>query len=128
MNVLAKLSFAALVGVGLGAGAFHELHAQDALPAYVISEIDVLDENGYANQYIPLANKALATSGQKRLALTGNTLTIAGEPPRSRIALSIFESMDKAKAVYTSQAYLDALKTGEKYAKIRIFAFEGAPL
>ena len=54
-----------LAGFGLGAGALHELHAQDTPPAYVISEIDVLDENGYANEYIPLANKALAGSGQK---------------------------------------------------------------
>jgi uncharacterized protein (DUF1330 family) len=33
--------------------------------------------------------------------------------------------MDKAQAVYTSPAYLEAKNVGEKYAKIRIFAVEG---
>ena len=70
-------------------------------PAYVISEIDVVDEDGYAREYIPLANKAFAASDQKRLASSGNTLTIAGEPPKSRIVLSVFENMEKAQAAYT---------------------------
>jgi uncharacterized protein (DUF1330 family) len=52
-------------------------------------------------------------------------LAIAGDPPKSRIVLSIFNSMDKAQAAYTSPAYVEAQNTGEKYAKIRIFAFEG---
>jgi len=127
MKTLVKLGFAMLAGFALGAGVFHGLHAQDAAPAYVISEIDVLDEHGYANEFLPLAKKALADSGQKRLALTGNTLAIAGDPPKSRIVLSIFSSMDKAQAAYKSPAYVEAENIGEKYAKIRIFAFEATP-
>jgi uncharacterized protein (DUF1330 family) len=126
MKTHVKLGLAMLAGFGLGAGAVHELHAQAALPAYVISEIDVLDEDGYAHQYLPAVNEALAASGQKRLASGGNTLSIAGDPPKSRIVLSVFENMEKAQAAYTSQAFQDAEKTGEKYAKIRIFAVEGA--
>jgi uncharacterized protein (DUF1330 family) len=125
MKTHVKLGLAMLAGLGLGAGAVHELHAQAEPPAYVISEIDVIDENGYANEYIPLANKALAASGQKRLVLGGNTLAIDGEPPKSRIVLSVFENMEKVQAVYTSPAYLEAQKIGEKYAKIRTFAVEG---
>jgi uncharacterized protein (DUF1330 family) len=125
MKTLVKLSLAMLAGFGLGAGAFHGLHAQDAAPAYVITEVDVLDEHGYANEFIPLAKKALADSGQKRLALTGTTVAIAGDPPKSRIVLSVFSSMEKAQAAYTSPAYVEAENIGEKYAKIRIFAFEG---
>src|SRR5260370_36190036 len=65
------------------------------------------------------------TSGQKRLASSGNTLAIAGEPPKSRIVLSIFENMEKAQAGYTSPDYLEAQKIGDKYARLRIFAVEG---
>jgi len=115
-----------LAGLGLGAGAVHELHAQAALPAYVISEIDVVDEGGYAREYVPLANKALATTGQKRLASGADTLVIVGEPLKSRIVLSVFENMEKAQAAYTSPDYLEAQKAGEKYARFRIFAIEGA--
>jgi uncharacterized protein (DUF1330 family) len=126
MKTHVKLGLALLAGFGLGAGAVHELHAQAASPAYVISEVDVIDEDGYAHQFLPAVNEALAASGQKRLAAGGNTLSIAGDPPKSRIVLSVFENMEKAQAAYTSQAFQDAEKIGEKYAKIRIFAVEGA--
>jgi uncharacterized protein (DUF1330 family) len=87
-------------------------------------EVDALNEEGYNREYIPLAKKASANSGQKRLALGGNTLTIAGDPPRQRIAVSVFESMDKAQAAYTSPDFLEAQKAGERYAKLPIFAVE----
>jgi uncharacterized protein (DUF1330 family) len=115
-----------LAGFGLGAGMVHELHAQATPPAYVISEIAVVDETGYANEYVPLANKALIAGGQKRLASSSNTLAIAGEPPKSRIVLSVFENMEKAQAAYSSPAYLEAQKIGERYATFRVFAVEGA--
>jgi uncharacterized protein (DUF1330 family) len=126
MKTRVKLGLAMFTGFGLGAAAVHELHAQAAPPAYVVSEIDVVDEGGYANEYLALANKALAASGQKRLASSSNTLAIAGDPPKSRIVLSVFENMEKAQAAYASPAYLDAQKIGEKYAKFRIFVVEGA--
>ena len=125
MNTNVKLCFAMLAGLGLGAGAVHELHAQATPPAYVISEIEVVDEDGYAREYAPLANKALATAGQKRLASGADTLVIAGEPLKSRIVLSVFENMEKAQAAYASPDYLEAQKTGEKYARFRIIAIEG---
>jgi uncharacterized protein (DUF1330 family) len=126
MKTHVKLGLAMLAGFGLGAGAVHELHAQATPPAYVISEVDVIDEDGYAHQFLPAATAALAASGQKRLASGGNTISIAGDPPKSRIVLSVFENMEKAQAAYTSQAFQDAQKIGEKYAKLRIFAIEGA--
>jgi uncharacterized protein (DUF1330 family) len=125
MKTHVKLGLAMLAGFGLGAGAVHELHAQATPPAYVIAEIDVVDENGYANEYLPLANKALAGSGQKRLASGGNALSIAGDPPKSRIVLSVFENMAKAQAAYSSPAFTDAQKIGERYAKFNIYAIEG---
>jgi uncharacterized protein (DUF1330 family) len=125
MKTYVKLGLAMLTGFGLGAGAVHQLHAQATPPAYVVSETDVVDESGYANEYIPLINKALAGSGQKRLVFGGNTLAIAGDPPKARIVISVLENMDKAQAVYTSAAYQEALNVGEKYAKIRVFAVEG---
>ena len=126
MKTHVKLGLAMLTGFGLGAGAVHELRAQATPPAYVISEIKVVDENGYANEYLPLVNKALAASGQKRLASSTNTLAIAGDPPQPRIELFVFENMEKAQAAYTSPAYLEAKRIGEKYAKFRTFAVEGA--
>lgn len=123
----ARLGMALLTGFGAGAGLTTYLHAQSKPPAYVISEIDVTNPEAYAREYVPLANKALADSGQKRLASGGRTVALAGAPPASRIVVSMFASLEQAQAAYTSPAYLEARKIGDRYGKLRIFAVEGAP-
>jgi uncharacterized protein (DUF1330 family) len=125
MDARFRLGLAVLVGIGVGAVAVEALHAQGKPPAYVISEIDVTNAEGYAKEYVPLANKALAESGQKRLASGGKTVSLAGAPPASRVVLSVFESIEKAQAAYTSPAYLDARKIGDQHGRLRIFAVEG---
>ena len=125
MHTHAKVGLGMLAGFALGAVAVPGLQAQTKPPAYVISEIDVTNADAYAKEFVPLANKALADSGHKRLASGGKTISLAGEPPASRVVLSVFESLDQAQAAYNSQAYLEARKIGDKYGKLRIFAVEG---
>ena len=114
-----------LAGIAVGSAAVQTLHAQAKPPAYVISEIDVTNKDAYAKEFVPLAVKALKESGQKQLAAGGRTAAISGEPPKGRIVLSIFENLEKAQAAYTSPAYVEARKVGDKYAKLRIFVVEG---
>jgi uncharacterized protein (DUF1330 family) len=123
----AQLNFgvAILVGFGLGAVTVDRLHAQAGPPAYVISEITLTDSDAYAKEYVPLANKALAETGQTRLASGGRTVSLSGAPPASRIVLSRFASLEQAQAAYTSPAYLEARKIGDQYGTLRIFAVEG---
>ena len=127
MNARFRQALAMLIGFSVGAVVVEALHAQGKPPAYVISEIEVTNAEGYAKQYVPLATKALAESGQKRLASGGKTVSLSGAPPASRIVLSVFESLEKAQAAYTSPAYLEARKIGDQYGKLRIFAVEGLP-
>ena len=127
MGAYIKIAFGALAGFGLGIAAVQTLHAQAKPPAYVISEIEVTNAEAYTKEYVPLANKALADSGQKRLASGGKTVALAGAPPASRIVLSVFENIEKAQAAYSSPAYLEARKIGDQYGKLRIFAVEGIP-
>jgi uncharacterized protein (DUF1330 family) len=122
-----KVTIAVVAGVAIGGAAVQGLHAQAKPPAYVISEIDVTDKDAYAKEFVPLAVNALKESGQKQLAAGGRTAAISGEPPKSRIVLSVFENIEKAQAAYTSPAYLEARKVGDKYAKLRIFVVEGKP-
>ena len=125
MRAHIETGLAILVGFGLGAGAVGGLRAQAKPPAYVISEIEVTNDDAYANEYVPLANKALADSGQKRLVSGGKTISLSGAPPASRIVVSVFENLEKAQAAYSSPAYSEARKIGDKYGKLRIFAVEG---
>ena len=127
MKSSVKVGLGVLIGFGLGAFVVAELHAQAKPPAYVISQIDVINAEAYTKEYVPLANKALAESGQKRLVSGGRTVSLAGDPPAARIVVSMFESMEKAQAAYTSPAYIEARKIGDKYGKLRIFAVEGIP-
>ena len=120
-----KVGLGMLASFALGAGIVEGLHAQASPPAYVISEIDVTNADAYAKEYVPLANKALADSGQKRLVSGGKTIALSGTPPAARVVVSMFESLEKAKAAYSSPAYLEARKIGDQYGKLRIFAVEG---
>src|SRR5262245_15718514 len=97
------------------------LSAQAKPPAYVIAEIDVMDQDGYMKEYVPAAMKAL---NPKFLSRGSNALSFRGEPPK-RIVLFAFDNMDKAREAFTSSAYNEAWTIGSKYARFRIFAVEG---
>jgi uncharacterized protein (DUF1330 family) len=118
---------AVLAGVAIGAAAVQALHAQAKLPAYVVAEIDVIDLAPYDKEYVPPAAKAIADGGGKYVVRGGETASFFGEPPKPRIAIMVFESMEKAKAAFDSSAYRDAKAIGDKYAKFRVYAVEGLP-
>jgi uncharacterized protein (DUF1330 family) len=123
MKINCTFALTFLAGVALGAAGIQGLHAQAKPPAYVIAEIDVADQDGYAKEYQPAAVKAL---NPKFLSRGGNAISFKGEPPK-RIVLFAFENMDKAKEAFTSSAYNEAWTIGSKYAKFRIYAVEGVP-
>src|SRR6476646_3515342 len=119
MDTKTAVALGILIGLGISGLGSAMLHAQAGAPAYVISEIELTNPDAYAKEYVPLANKALAASGQKRLASGGKTISLAGAAPASRIVLSVFESLEKAQAAYSSPAYKEARKLGDRYGKLR---------
>ena len=119
------VALSAAAGIAIGAAAVQTLHAQAKPPGFVVVEIDVSDPDAYAKEFLPGAGKALADGGIKFLARGGKTETIEGAPPTKRVAISQFDSLEKAKAAYTSPAYNEARKIGNKFAKFRIWAVEG---
>jgi len=112
-------------GVVVGAAAVQALHAQTKPPAYVVAEIDVMNPDPYDKEYVPPAAKAIADGGGKYLVRGGKTVAFYGEPPKSRIAVMIFASLEKAQAAFNSSAFKEAKKVGDKYAKFRVYAVEG---
>lgn len=124
MRTSYRMTLAVLAGIGIGAGTVHTLRAQAKPPAYIVAEIEVTNQEPYLKEYVPLAVKALEASGAKYLARGGKTAVIDGDAPK-RIVIATYESLDKAQAAYSSPAYKEARKVGEKYAKFRIFAIEG---
>ena len=114
-----------VVSFALGVAFAGSIKAESHAAAYVISEIEVTNAEAYAKEYVPIATKALAQSGQKRLVSGGKTVSLSGPPPAGRIVVSKFDSLEQAKAAYSSPDYLEARKIGDKYGKLRIFAVEG---
>jgi uncharacterized protein (DUF1330 family) len=108
------------------AAAVQALHAQAKPPAYVIADIDIKDVERFDKEYVPPAAKAIVDGGGKYIVRGGATYVIDGEPPK-RVAVMMFESMDKAKAAFDSPAFKAAKVVGNKYAKFRVYAVEGLP-
>src|SRR6266404_6356406 len=94
-----------LAGVAVGAAAVQALHAQAKPPAYVVAEIDVTNLGPYDKEYVPPAAKAIADGGGKYIVRGGESAAFYGEPPKPRIAIMAFESMEKARAAFNSTAY-----------------------
>ena len=125
MKINRTTVFALAAGVAIGVGIADILHAQARPQAYVIGEIDITDPEGYAKEFGPLARKALAEGpGYRALVLGGKTVAIAGEAPKKRVILNVFDNLDAAVQAYTSRDFLAAKKIGDKYATFRTFAVE----
>jgi uncharacterized protein (DUF1330 family) len=118
------VSLAILAGVGIGAVAVQSLHAQSKPPAYFVAETDVSNPDAYAKEYIPRVITTIKASGGRYVA-AGKATPLEGEPPKSRIVVIAFDSLEKIDAWRNSEAFKEDRKIGDKYAKFRAYAIEG---
>jgi uncharacterized protein (DUF1330 family) len=127
MKTYLTVGLSMLAGAVLGAGAIQGLHAQAKPVGYVVAEIDVKDQDGYQKEFVPVAVKAIsAGAGYKALTRGGKTVALYGDPPKNRVVINSFESLDAAVAVYNSPEYKAAKAIGDKYATFHTYAIEGA--
>src|ERR1700756_4418563 len=110
------VAFAMLAGFGLGAVAVQGLHAQAKAPVYSVAEIDIADQAAYST-YVPKAQAAIKAAGGKILAAGGKVTTFEGEPPKSRVVIQQWDSLEKFQAYRDSTAFKDLLPTRAKVAK-----------
>jgi uncharacterized protein (DUF1330 family) len=112
----------------LGAVAVQALHAQAKPPVYYVAEVDVIDLDGYLNEYAPKAAASSKAFGGLTLAAGQEITQIEGAPPKRRVVIVKWDSLEKLQAWRNSEQYKEDRKTGDKYAKtIRAFAVEGLP-
>jgi uncharacterized protein (DUF1330 family) len=113
-------------GVLVGGGAIQLLHAQSKPPAFVVTEIAVKDEEGYAQNFLKAAQKDIADHGGKYLAGGyKKTISLAGSEPPNRVVILQFADMDQVKE-WRDQGAMDLENSvGNKYASFRIYAVEG---
>jgi uncharacterized protein (DUF1330 family) len=119
------VALAMLAGFGLGTeGAVQGLHAQAKPPVYSVAEIDIADQAAYST-YVPKAQAAIKAAGGKILAAGGKITTVEGEPPKSRVVIQQWDSLEKYQAYRNSSAFKELLPMREKAAKFRSFVVEG---
>ena len=123
MKTQYTMALTLIAGVAIGTAAIEALHAQ-AKAVYTCAEIQISDINGYMKEFAPVAQAALKTSGSQLLA-AGPGTSIEGEPPKTRVTVRRYNSLEEAKAAYSSPQYKEARKMADKYgAKFRVFAVE----
>ena len=125
MNARYNTVLAVVAGAALGAAAVHGLHAQAKPKAYLITETEALDAAAVA-AYGPLIRPVIDAAGARRLNTPGGkTVAFVGEPPK-RIAISEWESLEKAQAFVNSAAFKSLAPQRDKAVKtIRSYAVEG---
>jgi uncharacterized protein (DUF1330 family) len=118
----------ATLGVALGAVAGQALHAQTTPPVYYVAEVDVTDLDGYLKEYAPKAAASSKSFGGQTLAAGQEITQIEGAPPKRRVVIVKWNSLEQLQAWRNSEQYKEDRKIGDKYAKtIRAFAVEGLP-
>ena len=120
-----KIAAAVIGSFVLGVGAANVLHAQSKPPGFVLAEIDVKDQDGYAKDFLPKAQANIKEFSGKYIAGGFNkAIGLSGSPPPNRVVLNQFPDMDAVKAFYVKQHQLEA-DVGSKYASFRIIGIEG---
>ena len=127
MKTLYTAAFAVFTGAGIGALAVEGIHAQTKPPAYVVSEIEITDLDAYQKEYAPIQQALIKAAGGHLLAAGQNIVSFEGAPPKTRVSINRFDSMEAAQIWRNSAEYKEARKVGDKYAKFRAFAVEGFP-
>ena len=96
-------------------------------PSYYIAEVDVTNVDAYTKEYAPKAQALIKASGGRVLAAGQQVTAIEGAPPKPRVAVLVWDSMEKIRAYRDSAEYKEIRKIGDKYATFRVFTVEGLP-
>ena len=125
MNVRYTVIAAAVAGFAAGAVTIEQLHAQAKPPVYYIAEIDLKNADAYLKEYAPKAQALIRKMGGKTLAAGQNITVIEGTPPKSRVAIQQWESIEKIQAWRNSAAFKELMPIRDKYGKVSSFTVEG---
>jgi uncharacterized protein (DUF1330 family) len=127
MNARYTVLAAAVAGFAAGAVTIEQLHAQAKAPVYYIAEIDMKNAEAYQKEYAPKAQAIIKKNGGKILAAGQNFTAFDGAPPKSRVVIQQWDSLEQIQKWRSSAEYKEVRKIGDKYATFRAFAIAGVP-
>ena len=96
--------------------------------AYVVTEVDVTGNmEVFQRDYAAHVQATVVPYGGHYLARGGCVVGTEGEPPKGRIVISVFPSMEKAQAWRNSPEYRKIAVVRERETKSRQYIVEGLP-
>ena len=78
------------------------------MPAYVIFDVDVTDQESYARDYVPRSGASVAAHGGRFIVRGGSPQPLEGGWEPSRIVVIEFDDVEAARAWYESDDYTAA--------------------
>jgi uncharacterized protein (DUF1330 family) len=96
MKTRYTVALSMIAGAALGGAAIQGLHAQAKPPAYVVTEVQIIDEAAF-KEFAPKTDATMTPFGGKRLVRGGKIIPLEGEPPK-RFVITMFDSAEKAQA------------------------------
>jgi uncharacterized protein (DUF1330 family) len=124
MRTRDAVALAMVAGIGIGALSMRGLQAQTKPPVYMIGMVDVRNADGYAKEYLAPARASIKAHGGVTLA-AGSGTVIEGSPPGKRFVILRWDSLEQLKGWRYSPEYVEAHKSGMKYASFTVIAVPG---
>ena len=124
MKTVLVIGISIMAGLAFGGMMVPRTHAQGKPPIYFIVENEINDVPNYLREYASRAREMIKANGGRYLA-AGDATTFAGEPPKSRVAIFVFDDIAQINAWLNSPEYQELRKIGDKYAKFRNYAVPG---
>ena len=113
-----------MAGAALGGAAIQGVSAQlAAKKAYTVTELETLDAKAAADFATRVTAAQTSAGGRNLRTGGGKVVGLEGPPPPQRVAITEWDSLEKAEAFFKSKAWTDlgperakALKTIRRYA------------
>jgi len=113
-----------LAGAALGAGAIQSLHAQSTPKAYVVTEIEVINQEAQ-NAYLPKVGEVIKSTGGTYLARGGKIVALEGGEAPKRVTIVVYDSLQKAQDSRNSPAWTALNAERNKAIKAKSYVIEG---
>jgi uncharacterized protein (DUF1330 family) len=95
------------------------------MPAYVVTEIEVLDTERYET-YKKMSPVSISAYGGRFIVRGGKVETLEGGWSPKRFVIVEFPSLERAKAWWSSQEYAEAKKLRQETSRTQMIVVEGA--
>jgi uncharacterized protein (DUF1330 family) len=94
------------------------------MPAYVISEVEMIDRDLF-ERYRAMAQATIAQYGGRYIVRGGESALVEGAPQPKTLVIVEFPSMARAQEWYRSHEYAEALKVRRGALDRRLIFVEG---